>query len=91
MTQKFLSVRKFPFGVVTPITEDDLCVWYNKALKGQFKTRLGDKVLTVLRNEILAEFPSSDTAEVSKVLTERQYQRLDDVIRNDPLWGFDGR
>jgi len=73
------------------ITEDDLCEWYNKALKGQFKARLGDKVLTVLRNEIVAEFPSADTAEVSEVLTERQYNQLDETMRKDPLWGSDDR
>ena len=56
------------------ITEDELEVWYKKALRGQSAELLGDKVLHRLKNEFVAEFPS--TTEFHDFFTEREYDQL---------------
>ena len=56
------------------ITEDELEVWYEKALRGQSAKLLGDKVLHRLRNEFIAEFPS--TTEFHEFFTGRGYDQL---------------
>ncbi len=42
------------------ITEDELNVWYEKALRGQSSKLIGDKILQKLANEIKVEFPSTN-------------------------------
>lgn len=56
------------------ITEDELEIWYEKALRGQSSGLLGDKVLHRLKNEFIDEFPS--TTEFHKFFTERGYDQL---------------
>ena len=56
------------------ITEDELEVWYEKAMRGQSAKLLGDKVLHRLRNEFIAEFPS--TTEFHGFFTKRGYAQL---------------
>jgi hypothetical protein len=38
------------------VTENDLLAWYEKALKGKFSENIGDKVLAILREEIMMSF-----------------------------------
>ena len=56
------------------ITEDELDVWYEKALQGGSATLIGDKVLERLENEITVEFPS--TVEFDKFFKSRSYHQL---------------
>ena len=56
------------------ITEDELEIWYEKAMRGQSAELLGDKVLHRLRNEFIAEFPS--TTEFHDFFTQRGYDQL---------------
>ena len=56
------------------ITEDELEVWYEKALRGQSAALVGDKVLQRLKNEYTVEFPW--TTEFPKFFTERGYDQL---------------
>ena len=41
------------------ITEAELEIWYEKALRGQSSELIGDKVMQRLENEIKVEFPST--------------------------------
>ena len=63
------------------ITEDDLDVWYGKALRGQSAELIGDKVMKRLEDEIKVEFPS--TTEFEDFFTERGYDLLSFV----GIWG----
>lgn len=63
------------------ITEDDLCIWYEKALRGSYGASMGDALLQTLREEIAEEFPSVDGG--NDCLKNRQY----DLIRNEE-WGL---
>ncbi len=56
------------------ITEDELDVWYEKALQGRSATLIGDKVLQRLENEITVEFPS--TVEFDRFFKSRSYHQL---------------
>ena len=56
------------------ITEDELDVWYEKALLGRSATLIGDKVLQRLENEITVEFPS--TVKFDKFFKSRSYHQL---------------
>ena len=56
------------------ITEDELDVWYEKALRGESARLIGDRVLQRLENEIKVEFPS--TVEFDEFFASRGYQRL---------------
>ena len=53
------------------ITENDLVLWYEKALRGKYSCLTGDNVLKCLRYEIAGEFPSAD--DVPEVLIARYY------------------
>ena len=56
------------------ITEDELEIWYGKALRGQSAALVGDKVLQRLKEEYIVEFPW--TTEFPKFFTERGYDQL---------------
>lgn len=56
------------------ITEDDLDLWYEKALRGRSAKLIGDKVMKRLEDEIKVEFPS--TAEFEGFFAERGYGHL---------------
>ncbi len=60
------------------VTETDLLTWYEKALRGQFATSIGDIVLKKLTDEIQVEFPATDNAEFSKFMKQRGYDKLSD-------------
>ena len=57
------------------ITEDELDVWYEKALRGQSSGLIGDKILQKLANEIRIEFPSTNP-EFADFFNTRGYHRL---------------
>lgn len=63
------------------ITENDLCVWYEKALRGKYGEIMGDKLLHTLIEEIAEEFPSVDNG--ADCLKDRHY----DLIHNSD-WGL---
>lgn len=58
------------------VTENDLVVWYEKALRGKFADVIGDNLLRCLSNEIAEEFPSVD--DVPEVLKECHYEKIAD-------------
>ena len=68
--QQFGSASK----IQSVITEDDLDVWYGKALRGQSAELIGDKVMKRLEDEIKIEFPS--TTEFEEFFTKRGYDLL---------------
>ncbi len=57
------------------ITESELDEWYEKALRGQSSTLIGDKILQKLANEIKVEFPST-TSEFDDFFTTRGYHHF---------------
>lgn len=57
------------------ITEEELEIWYEKALRGESAALIGDKVLQKLANEITVEFPSV-TSEFDDFFKARSYDRL---------------
>ena len=73
--QQFGSTNR----IQSVITEDELDVWYEKAMRGQSAELLGDKVLQRLKNEFAAEFPS--TTEFHEFFRDRGYHQLlaDDI------------
>ena len=74
--QQFGSAGK----IQSVITEDDIDVWYEKALRGQSAELIGDKVLKRLENEIKVEFPS--TTEIEEFFATRGY----DVLSLVDIW-----
>lgn len=61
------------------VTETDLLVWYEKALRGKYAHVLGDKLLESIRNELALEFPA--IGEIPDILKERHYELID-----NPEW-----
>jgi len=61
------------------ITESDLLLWYEKALRGKFGDSIGDKVLKNLIDEIKVEFPTTDNKDFLKFITDRGYTNLSDI------------
>ena len=66
------------------VTETDLLTWYEKALRGKFSKTIGDKVLKKLRDEIMVEFPATDSAEFAKFYNQRGYNKLSDELWSVP-------
>lgn len=60
------------------ITEQELIEWYEKALRGKYSSIIGDKLLKSISDEILLEFPSSDSTEFMEFYRERGYDMIDD-------------
>ncbi|MBQ7528487.1 HaeII family restriction endonuclease, partial [bacterium] len=61
------------------VTENDLVLWYNKALRGKYSDIMGDNLISCLCNEIMEEFPSVN--ELPDILKERHYENI-----SDPYW-----
>ena len=74
--QQFGSTNR----IQSVITEDELEVWYEKAMRGQSAELLGDKVLQRLENEFKVEFPS--TTEFHEFFRDRGYHQL----LTDDIW-----
>lgn len=64
------------------ITETDLISWYDKALRGTFADEIGDKVLSTLYDEILLEFPATNSADFNEFKRNRGY---DSILQNN-VW-----
>jgi len=62
------------------ITESDLVSWYEKALRGVYSEEIGDELLSILCNEIVNEFPSTEEA-TPQILKSRNYQDV-----NEDFW-----
>jgi type II restriction enzyme len=58
------------------ITINELVSWYEKALKGQFSTILGARIISTLANEIKAEFPSVGSNDFQEFKKQRGYHKL---------------
>ncbi len=58
------------------VTEDDLVLWYDKALRGVFAEDLAQPLLDTLAEEISNEFPSVNN--IPEVIKSRQYNRIQD-------------
>lgn len=63
------------------ITEDDLIVWYEKAMRGKFANELGDKILEIISSEIELEFPVTSGKDFENFYEERKYHTL-----NNDFW-----
>lgn len=64
------------------ITETDLLLWYEKALRGKFATTIGTNILNKIRQEIQVEFPATDKKELEKFMQQRGYDKLFDAEWN---------
>lgn len=58
------------------ITENDLVTWYEKALRGTFAKEMGDKVLSILSDEILLEFPVTNYTDFNDFKHDRGYDSI---------------
>lgn len=56
------------------VTEKDLVDWYEKALKGKYSQKLGNKLLDSLAQEIANEFPYVDTT--PDFIKDRHYEEI---------------
>lgn len=56
------------------VTEKDLITWYELAINGKYSNIIGKKTIAYMKNEIEAEFPSTDSQEKLDFYTERKYQ-----------------
>lgn len=61
------------------VTESDLVLWYEKALRGKYADIIGDSLIKCLCDEIAEEFPSVDS--VPDILKNRHYENI-----SDPFW-----
>ncbi len=59
------------------VTENHLVDWYDKALRGKYAPLIGERLLEILRKEIVEEFPSIDN-ERWKILANRKYEFVSD-------------
>lgn len=63
------------------ITESNLLIWYEKALRGKYSKELGTVVLKNINNEIQLEFPTTDNKDFLLFMKERNY-----ISINDDRW-----
>ncbi len=64
------------------VTEDDLVLWYEKALRGTFAEEIGNKVLSNLYDEIMLEFPVTDCEDFNEFKRARGY----DAVLINNIW-----
>lgn len=67
------------------ITERDLVLWYEKALRGKYADEIGEKVITTLADEILLEFPTTNKKDFKRFKRTRGYN----ASLNKGLWRVD--
>jgi type II restriction enzyme len=60
------------------VTDTDLITWYEKALRGKFANKIGDRAMNKIANEIRVEFPATDNIELSNFMMNRGYLALQD-------------
>lgn len=68
-----LSIKNKIQGIVC---ESHLIDWYDKALRGPFSKTLGPKLLQTIRNELKAEFPTSDQTDFIDFFKKREYHKI---------------
>lgn len=61
------------------ITEQDLTLWYEKALRGKYANLTAEKLLSCLREEIAGEFPV--TSSIPDILKSRHYEKLSPMMK----------
>lgn len=76
--QSLLSQIGWQSRIQSIITLDDLEAWYAKALRGAHSEVLGQKVLTILAEEIQSEFPSVGSTDFQRFKEARGYSSLKD-------------
>lgn len=59
------------------VTEDELAVWYEKALRGPYKNTLGQKLLDTMSEQFELEFPSIGQGR-SSIIRRRKYIEITD-------------
>ncbi len=59
------------------ITIDELACWYDKALKGKYSDILGERIITMLSDEIKNEFQSVGNDDFQIFKDERGYSKLE--------------
>lgn len=71
-------LRQIGWGnkIQSVVTESDLVVWYEKALRGEYSSQLSESLLKTLIEEISNEFPSVN--DMPQVLIDRHYEKLSD-------------
>lgn len=62
------------------VTESNLLKWYEKALRGNFGSQIGEKVLATLKNEIVMEFPATEKKGFGEFMVQRGYDNLSDAF-----------
>jgi type II restriction enzyme len=62
------------------VTENDLLLWYEKALRGRFAHSIGDSVLKKIADEIQVEFPTTDKKEFLQFIEQRGYDKLSNAL-----------
>ena len=62
------------------ITEDHLIEWYEKALRGKHSSAIGPRLMLAIKNELVAEFPTSNQADFLEFLKVRKYTELRDAL-----------
>lgn len=62
------------------ITEDDLMLWYEKAMRGKYATLIGQHLLNVLQEEIATEFPVTRGDDFADFMAGRGYSTLQDSL-----------
>lgn len=60
------------------ITESSLLDWYEKALRGKYADIIGDHLMNNIANEIVVEFPTTNSAEFMEFYNQRGYDILKD-------------
>lgn len=61
------------------ITEADLIKWYEKALRGQYSSLVGNMILENIIGQIEVEFPVTDSTDFERFFTERNYHTALDI------------
>lgn len=61
------------------ITENELENWYEKAMRGAHASEIGTKILSILKEQIVTEFPASNSQEFIRFYENRGYHRLYDA------------
>jgi type II restriction enzyme len=62
------------------VTEDELYLWYEKALRGKFGKQIGETLLSKIQSEIEVEFPATDSKGIHDFMVERGYDELADAL-----------
>ncbi len=76
--KSLLSQLGWKARIQSIIIESELIEWYEKALRGEFSNKIGNKLLNSISNEIALEFPSADDSDFNDFYQGRGYDKLQD-------------